>query len=209
MLLAPPLIPDPESARRQAEEELSRGIYHQGTSLWDALIEWLKDLLERLEMGGKYFGIPAPVVWALLIAVAVGIGLAVWKSRSFTHRANAQRASATLFENDLPAERLRSLANDAAARGDWKTAVMERFRSIIRELDERLIIEEYPGLTAHAAAHLAGTGVPALGPQFATASKLFDDVAYGYLVALPEHDAQLRLLEQAVLSLPATFGESK
>lgn len=209
MILSPPLIPDADSARQQAEEELARGIYHQETGLWDAFVDWLHGLLDQLEMGNSYLGIPGPVVWALLVGAAIGLVFTLISSRSFRSQARTDRPSSTLFENDLPAAKLRSLANDAAARGDWKTAVLERFRSLIRELDERLIIEEYPGLTAHAAAQLAANALPPLGPQFVAASRIFDDVVYGDLIALPEHDQQLRALERAVLQLPAAFREAE
>ncbi|MDO4791457.1 MAG: hypothetical protein Q3999_03120 [Buchananella hordeovulneris] len=209
MQFDPPLVPDPDAARKLAEDELAHPIYHQSESLLRRFVMWLEELLAEVNRNGTLFNVPLWLAWIMIALLIVGLALVVYYSRRFTRATQRARASSELFQDSRPAAELRQAADRAASRGDWKTAVLERFRSIIRELDERLIIEEFPGLTAHEAASVAGTSVPQLRGPFDTAGKLFDDVIYGEVTALPDHDAYLRALEAEVLALPAQFGEAQ
>ena len=77
-------------------------------------------------------------------------------------------------------------------------AVVERFRAIIRSLDERGFIEDYPGMTAHEAAVLGSSALEALGEELTRAAALFDAVRYGEVVSTEEQDAWMRDLARRV-----------
>ena len=92
----------------------------------------------------------------------------------------------------------RKAANEAAAQRDWATAVVERFRAIIRSLDERGALEDYPGMTAHEAATIAAASVIKHADELHRAGALFDSVRYGEVVSTSEQDAWMRRLAEAV-----------
>jgi hypothetical protein len=92
----------------------------------------------------------------------------------------------------------RRVADAAAAMGDWDTAVQERFRAVIRTLEERGLIEDRPGRTADEAATAGGAVLPASADALARSARTFDSIAYGGRPASPEQDEQLRSLDAAV-----------
>lgn len=98
----------------------------------------------------------------------------------------------------LSAAEHRSAAELAANRADWHQAVLERFRAIVRSLEERVIIDERPGRTAHEAATDAATALPGLAGELRDASMVFDDVCYGSGRATRETDAALRSLDEHI-----------
>ena len=109
------------------------------------------------------------------------------------------RTGHDLFEDDdRDSAALNVAADGAAVRGDWTTAIVERFRAIIRSLDERGLIEDYPGMTAHEAAALASSALGALGGELTRAAVLFDAVRYGEVVSTAEQDAWMRDLARRV-----------
>jgi len=78
--------------------------------------------------------------------------------------------------------------------------VVERFRAVARELEERAVLVAQPGRTADELAGEAGQLLPALAGQLAAGSSLFDDVRYGGRTGTPDADRQLRALDEAVRS---------
>ena len=72
--------------------------------------------------------------------------------------ARRKRKSGALFDDKRDASMLTLSANKAAAAGDWVSAVVDRFRAIIRSLDERALLEDYPGMTAQEARSAWGPG---------------------------------------------------
>ena len=96
----------------------------------------------------------------------------------------------------------RRLADEAAADQRWADAVRERFRAVVRTLDERTLLDDRPGRTADEAAREAGRVLPDLAAGLTAAARLFDDVTYGDADAGPADDARLRALDQAVDARP-------
>ncbi|MDX5399564.1 MAG: hypothetical protein LPK92_07565, partial [Actinomycetes bacterium] len=160
LLATPSEIPvDPSAAEAQqwAREELARAIYNQEPSLWTRfwlwLMETLTDILSGMPAGGSPL-VPLLVVLALAVVVAL---VFAWHGRlQRTRRAAA--ASATVFEDARSAAALRADSEAAARRGDLDAAVLDRFRAVVRSLDERALLDDRPGLTAHEAS-LAGASL--------------------------------------------------
>jgi hypothetical protein len=94
----------------------------------------------------------------------------------------------------------RAAADAAVAAGHLRTAVLERFRAVVRELEERAVLAEQPGRTAGEAAQAAASRLPALGERLTAAARIFDDVRYGDRPATPEMDDALRELDAALLA---------
>jgi len=196
--LGVPVEPDAATARRWAQDELADPVYHQSRSLLERLLDWVLDLLN---------GIPAPVVspgvsLALVIGVAVAVAAVVlWflgpvrRSRA----AGAGQARAVLGRDDArTADQLRAAADAAAAAGDWSLAVVERFRAVVRGLEERTVLDARLGRTAHEATVAASVRLPSLGDELGAGGRLFDDVAYGDVAATSADDDLLRTLDKHV-----------
>ncbi|MGK2348338.1 DUF4129 domain-containing protein [Actinomyces sp. W5033] len=197
-----PATPDAEEARQAAQHELAQPVYQERHSLWGWLWQWLQDHIDPSR------AVPGAAPWlsALIVVVAVAVLLALlllllrhvalhWRSRT---------GSRPLFEDDeRDSQALTRNADDAAAQQDWATAVVERFRAIIRSLDERALIEDYPGMTAQEAGALAAQAlldVQGLHASLHQAALLFDAVRYGHVVPTSEQNEWMRLLAERVAS---------
>lgn len=194
-----PATPDAEEARRAAEEELSRPIYVDRKGILARIWEWIEKYLV-----GDSLGTQAPrwlslLLVALLAAAIIAVLLLILRKLALPARAAQQ--DAPLFSDERDSTELARAADAAAAQGNYATAVVERFRAIIRSLDETGVIEEYPGMTALESVALTAQ---ALGPtelvsRLGRAAELFDAVRYGKVASTPEQDEWMRTLAQDVL----------
>jgi hypothetical protein len=199
VLLGVPVDPDAAEARRLAEEELAKAIYDHSPSLIERLLTWLQELYEALtRLGGQTPSGVVPVVLVLAFAAVVALGLLLGGRARRRRVARGAGTSAGLFEDTRTAADLTREADAAARRGEHSLAVLERFRAIIRSLDERTLLDDRPGLTAHEATALATAALPALAAELDTAGRLFDDVRYGHAVAGAEDDQAMRRLAELV-----------
>lgn len=197
--LSTELVPDAAEARRWAEHELAKAVYDTSPSLVERLLNWLRDLFDALgRLGGQAPPLVVPVVLTIVLAGLLALGLLLGGRIRRRRVAGAAAAGPALFDDDRSSADLTRAADDAARRGDFTTAVLERFRAVIRGLDERGLLDDRPGLTAHEATGLASAALPALGGELGRAGGLFDDVRYGHAAAGPEEDAIMRRLAEQV-----------
>ena len=190
-----PATPGAQEAREAAEAELAKPAYHPAPDLLDWLWHWLR---EHLDPTAVIPGIPPLLSGLIVLLVLVTcVVLLVVLLRRFRPVGRSRRA-ARLFDDERDARALARAADAAAERGDWDAAVVERFRAIIRSLDERGLIEDYPGMTAHEAAVLGSSALEALGEELTRAAALFDAVRYGEVVSTEEQDAWMRDLARRV-----------
>jgi Domain of unknown function (DUF4129) len=166
--------------RGAAARELLRPIYHRDDpTLYDRAKDWVGRLIARLlaETVGAVPGGP----WTLLVIVAVVaavIALAVWR-RGAPALTYSRVDPFLLTKDSRTAGEMRQAADRAVEAGDWTLAVQERFRAVVRGLEERTIIDERPGWTAQEAAAVAGGPLPELTGRLTTGARLFDSVTYG------------------------------
>ncbi|HVL86337.1 MAG TPA: DUF4129 domain-containing protein, partial [Pseudonocardia sp.] len=92
----------------------------------------------------------------------------------------------------------RAAADAHAARGEWDAAVRERFRAVVRDLEERELIDTRAGRTAGEAATDAGLVLPSCAADLHAAAGLFDEVVYGGRRAAQDGDARIRAVDDAV-----------
>ncbi|WP_425956355.1 DUF4129 domain-containing protein [Xylanimonas sp. McL0601] len=188
-----PVTPDRDMARRWLIEELSRPEYATQPSLLQRLWDWFIGLFQGVP------GLAAPP-WQVLLGVVTVVALVVLVARWVTgpvRLARARRRAAPVVAPDdaRTAAQLRAAADDAAARGDWATAVAERFRAVVRGLEERAVLDEEPGRTAQEASLAAGARLPELADALHGGATLFDDVVYGEHGASAADDVILRELD--------------
>ncbi len=192
-----PVDPDSATARRWAREELADPVYHQRESLLSRVLTWLKERLDEAQT--TLSGLDARTA-AVVLTVAVVIGvLAVLFIAGPVRRARRARESVEVFVADeRSAAELRAAADAAAAAGRWAEAVLDRFRCLLRSLEERAVLAERPGWTADEATAEAAEALPSCAADLRRASRLFDDVCYGDRPATAADEAWLRELDSRV-----------
>jgi len=188
-----------DEARRAAESELSKGIYHQDDPgpverVLERVLEWLDELLSRAASatpgGGRGLILLAVAVLALTVYVAWRMGPV---------RRSARGSSAVVgISGRLDAAEHRRRADAFAGEGRYAEAVRERMRAIVRELETRGVLEPRPGRTADEVASAAGALVPTVAPDLRTAATVFDEIWYGGRTGTAQADAALRQADQRV-----------
>lgn len=192
-----PVTPDAADARRLATQELAKPIYRQGQSLLDRFIEWLRSLFDGFSL--TVLDLPRELLAAIVVVVVVAVALIAFAVAGPVRLARRAASSAVVLGNDTrTADQLRAAADAHAQRGDWPAAVLDRFRAIVRSLEERALLDERPGRTAHEAAEAAAARLPASVDALRRAGQLFDDVCYGKAAVGADADARLRELDQAL-----------
>jgi uncharacterized membrane protein len=181
-----------DEARDAAVRELSDPAYAQAEPTWpDRLLHWLADRLRDLFEGlGR--AVPGGVLGLLIIALVVLVVIVVIRLR-VGRLARTARAGAVFAGGPRAAAEHRQSAEEALARGDIAEAVRERFRAIVRGLEERGVLDERSGRTVDEVAVEAGRRLPEYAPALRTAARSFDDIWYGGRTATM--DAYLQLAE--------------
>jgi Domain of unknown function (DUF4129) len=174
-----PVDPNGPDAQQLLARELAKSEYLKAQpSPFDRLvsgfIDWLNSLLSLQTSG------PPSLAFLIVLGIIVaGIVIAVLVFG--VPRVNRKSAVAgSLFgENDeRSAGQMRTAAEEAAARGDYATAIAEMFRAIARGLAERTVLSIFPGTTAHDFSARAGAVFPRFSAELTIAAASFDTVRY-------------------------------
>lgn len=194
-----PLTPSADDAREWAQAELAKAIYNDEPTLIERVLNWLSELWRQLmswnsDVGPVVVPLVVLAVVVLIVAAALLIGGPIRR-----RRVRQQSASAAVLDgDDRTSGELRSAAEAAAAGGDLSLAVLERFRAIVRSLDERVVLEDRAGRTAFEAATEAGRGLPDCAAELLVASQLFDAVCYGDRQAEPADYQRVVAVDETV-----------
>jgi Domain of unknown function (DUF4129) len=184
-----------QEAADAARSELAKNVYAQDRpSLTQRILTWVADQIARA-LDALASNTPGRWVGLVVIAlVVVGvIALVRWRSGPMRRTASAE---VPMFVGRLrSAAEYRSAADAAAARADWDEAVRQRFRAVVRSLEERDVLEPRPGRTADEAAAQAARAIPACAVELRAAARSFDDVAYGARTRDQAADEALRALD--------------
>ncbi|MGC5615254.1 DUF4129 domain-containing protein [Georgenia sp. Z1491] len=203
-----PVTPDAPEAHDWAVEELSRRMYDDSPGFLSRLLDRVGDLFDGLGQGGGAIPVQIlPLVVVGAIAVVVVLALVLSGPVRARRRARVEEPAGVLFEDDRDSRDLRAAADAAARSGDYSRAVIERFRAIVRSLDERAFIEDRPGLTAHEAADLGSRALPEISGELTWGGRLFDAVRYGDTRAAAGDDERLRALDDAVRRARRAAGQ--
>ncbi len=194
-----PVVIGREEAQRLARLELARQEYQKDDQTWvQKAIQWLldriNDVLDRATTTSPlgWFGLLGIVVLVVLIVVAV---------RRRTGALGRSAYDAAQFDvGDRSAADFRSAADAYAASGAWAEAVRARLRAVVRELEERGLVDARPGRTADEIARDGGTALPSVASGLRAGARLFDDVWYGGRPADARSYEQLVALGEAVSS---------
>ena len=187
-------------AAEAAKAELRHAIYRNEKSWLDRLASrissWFggrtKDALHAVDSKPNWL-----VVVLVLLALVALVALILW--RGGLAQRNFARAEVLDFDRSMTAREHRAKAEVLAAEGAWRDAVRERLRAIVRELEERGLLDERPGRTANEIAAEAGAALPTVATDLGVATRSFADVWYGDREATAATDAAMRDVDDRVL----------
>ncbi len=187
-----------EAARDAARDELAKPIYDEARPPFVTRAgRWLLEQVDKLinQIGDATPG----GWWALVVLLGVlAVGAYVVRRGAGPLRRTVG-AAANVFDGGVMTAAEHRLAADAArARADWSSAVRDRFRAVVRTLEERGALDERLGRTADEAAAEAGQMLPVLALRLRSGARVFDEVVYGAHEATREHDDELQALDDAV-----------
>jgi hypothetical protein len=175
-----PVVPDAAAAREAARDELADPAY---TSQKPTLFERITDeILDRL---GDLFNRTADNApggrWSLVLLTALVL-LGLWALRARLGKlagVGARRTAEVFGDTVRTAAEHHADADAALAASDLDTAVTERFRALVRGLEERGLLDPRPGRTANEAAQEGGQLLPSCASALNAAARVFDEVRYG------------------------------
>jgi uncharacterized protein DUF4129 len=199
-----------DEARGRAAEELAKAKYG-GTP------QWLSDLAERadevvsrvveffLRIFGDRLGAGAGVNWGFVVVVLLllaAVVLVVWRVGLPRWRGGRRDAEVDLDPTRAAAD-YRTTAEQAAAAGDWGTAVRDRFRGVVRELEVQTILDVRPARTASEAAFRASRVLPDCTEPLRAGAEEFNAVVYGDRPATADTYRQMVTLDEQVTAAAA------
>jgi hypothetical protein len=170
-----PVEVDPDDARDAAIRELSDPAYSSAhPTIFKKIVDWLIDLFNGIGSVG-----PGGLVGVVVLAMVVVLVVVIVRLRT-GRIGHAARRRTRLFDGAVrTAENHRRAAAAAADRGDLTEAVRERFRAIVRELEQRGVLDQVSGRTVDEIAAVAGAALPGSAAALSGAARVFDDVIYG------------------------------
>lgn len=176
----PPIDIGRDEAADAAARELSKGLYHQDDpSIPQRVIDWLSNWIQRL-LSEVDNASPGGLTGLLIIVGLIVVAAIIVRWRVGPLARSRRRASAMVFtDGQRSAAEHRTAAKEAAGNGDFAVAIRERFRALVRELEERTLLDQRPGRTADEAAAEIAQLAPQVGGAVQTAARIFDEVWYG------------------------------
>ncbi|MEZ0165554.1 DUF4129 domain-containing protein [Kineococcus sp. LSe6-4] len=203
-----PVQPDRSTARGWLAAELAGPEYRQARGSWlSRAWSWLQDRLEGVSVPGLGTGWTSVVVVVVLLAALVAVVLLVGGP---LRRSARQSPAGPVFDTaPEPSSAHFARADAAAAAGEHDLAVTERFRGLVRALEERALLEARPGRTAAEIAAEAGAWLPGGADALHRAARTFEDVRYGGRPATAGTDEDLReVVRQVAAARPVALGAS-
>ena len=192
-----PVVIGRDDAQRLARLELAKPEYaHPDQSIVQRVITWLfdriGDLLDRVST-------TSPLGWFGLVGIAAIVALVVVAARRRTGTLRRAARDTSLFDTgERSAADFRAEAERFAAAGAWAEAVRARLRAVVRDLEERGLVDARPGRTADEIAGDAGAALPSVAALLHDGARTFDDVWYGERPADASTYARLVALDDAV-----------
>ncbi|WP_058233782.1 DUF4129 domain-containing protein [Devriesea agamarum] len=180
-MIPPPLqlTVDPDHARWLLLDELSRPEYSRSRSLlrelWEMIVSWFNAISDGSGIG-RSLGIALLIFVIGALAVSA---LMVIRTTGLLHRNHATHsATAASIASVRSADELLQAARSAQAEGHNREAVLLGVRALVKDLDERTILDVTDGMTALEAARKAAPAFPDLRSRLVRAAHDFDRAAY-------------------------------
>ena len=189
-----------DAAREAAQRELAKHVYAEArpgivTRALQAIGRFLWRLFERdggSSSGGSGNSFGYVIVIMVLLALAA---LVLWKLGPLRRARSADDSLDSSVTSS--AQRLRAEADSHAAAGRWAEAVRARLRAVVRDLEDRAVLDPRPGRTASEVAREAARELPHLEGHLWAAAVVFGEIWYGRRRATAADDAVVAELDTA------------
>lgn len=201
--LAPPDV-DPDEARRRVLEELSKSEYDDSpgfvTWLLGLLEDWLMGVLDGIDGSSA----AQAGIFVLVAVLLAGVAFLVLRRTGMIRRGAELTVETALDAQEaLSAAQLRDAAREAIDTGRTDDATVLAMRALVRDLDERTLLDVTDGMTAHEAAGAAATPFPDLRSRLHLGAEAFDSAAYSFRsVSAKQAEDLVRLTEYIAESSP-------
>lgn len=198
----PPL--DPDEARSRILEELAKAEYDNSPGFVDWLLgkieQWYSDLVAGIDgSSAAQAGIAVLLLLALLV-----VAFLVLRRTGMIRRSHSLAVAPELDADPvLTAAELREASRSSITSGRFDDGAVLALRSLVRDLDQRTLLDVSAGLTAHEAADRAAFSYPDLRGRLQRGATAFDTAAYSPRHATEKQaDDLLRLAEYIAESAP-------
>lgn len=203
----PPL--DPDEARSRILEELAEAEYDNSPGFVDWLLgqieQWYTNLVAGIDgSSAAQAGIAVLLLLALLV-----VAFLVLRRTGLIRRSHSLAVAPELNADPvLTAAELREASRSAISSGRFDDGAVLALRSLVRDLDQRTLLDVSAGLTAHEAAERAALSYPDLRGRLQRGATAFDTAAYSPRHATEKQaDDLLRLAEY--IAEPSSTPESE
>ena len=208
----------PDEARERILEELAKDEYDDSPGFVAWLLGAIEDWLARMVDGVDGSSATQTVIAVLLALVLAAVVVLVLRRTGLLRRSPALAVDAALdAEPVLSGEELRGAARDAIDAGRTDDGTVLALRALVRDLEERTLLDVATGMTAHEAATRVALTFPDLRGRLQRGADAFDTAAYSVrsvgakpaedMLRLAEYIAEtspdLSALEQAEAGTPA------
>lgn len=193
------LDPDRDEARELLQRELVKPDYNRPESLLQKGLNWLLERLgDLIQIMPGSNGLSMLLLGVILALAAVAIFFAVRGSRRTAQLTD--RSGPVLAEVGLSARDYRDRAAAAAREGRWDDVLLDSYRAIAAATDERALLDELPGTTAHEIALGLRAPFPDHAEALLAAANAFDGVCYGDQRASPQEAERVRELDRTLVA---------
>ena len=188
------LDPSPAEARKWLNDELQRSDYHNP---WlESSLRWIFDQLSKLLDGANRLANGGLSLVVTVLVALVTIALLVWVLPKVRREpVVAHPDGSVIVDPTITAGTYRKMAARAFADGRYDAAVLEGFRAIAKDMSDRTLLDDAPGLTAHEVSLELSRPFPDFAGPLAQAANLFDAVRYGHRGANQDGAAQVLRLD--------------
>ena len=188
------LDPSPAEARKWLSDELQGADYHNP---WlESSLRWMLDQVTKLLDGANKLANGGLSLVVTVLMALVTMALLVWVlPKVRRERVVAHPDGAVIVDPTITAGAYRDLAARALAAGHYDAAVLEGFRAIARDMSDRTLLDDAPGLTAHEVSLELSRPFPDFAGRLAASANLFDAVRYGHRSATNDGAAQVLRLD--------------
>lgn len=178
-MIATLLDPDRDEARDLLSRELGQPDYNRPESFVRKGFEWLLDRIDGLiQILPGSSGLSTLLLGAVLALVVVAAVFAVRGTRR-GNRLREPGSGPVLDEPGMSARDYRDRAASAARAGNWDVVLLDSYRAIAKDAEERTLLDEQPGTTAHEVAVSLRGPFPEYAERIGHAADRFDAVCYG------------------------------
>jgi hypothetical protein len=203
MIPAAPAL-GPDEARERILEELSKAEYDDSPGFVAWLLGTIEDWLNSLMVGIDGSSASQAVIVVLVVLALVAVVVLVLRRTGMLRRSPSLAVEAALdAEPVLSAEELRGAARTAIDAGRVDDGTVLALRALVRDLEERTLLDVATGMTAHEAAQRATASFPDLRGRLQRGADAFDTAAYSVRSAGPKQaEDLLRLAEYIAETAP-------